>query len=208
MKFFLPKQQNFFDLLSQLSKYTQDIAQLFQEAAPSLENIREHAKQAKDIEHAADEKTHAIIDQLNRTFITPFDREDIYLLAKELDDSIDLIENVISNLEVYQLTEPLQNTLPEFGKIMKEASEKVYDLISHLQSNKKNQQYQETIIYIHRLEDKGDKLFKEAIQHLFSTVHDPILVMKWKDIYEDLENVMDKFQQISDTIESIVVKSQ
>jgi uncharacterized protein len=206
MKFFLPKQQNFFDLFSQLSEHSKQMAELFQKATNDMGNITEYAKQAKDLEHAADTVTHTIIDQLNRTFVTPIDREDIYLLAKELDDSIDLIENVISNLALYNCKES-NDTLKQFGGVMVDAAKESYDLISHLQDPKKREELNATVVKIHELEDKGDEIFRQALHTLFSNTTDPIAVIKWKDIYEDLEQVMDMFQHVSDTVETIVVKA-
>src|SRR5438128_1860436 len=101
MNFFLPKQSVFFDDLNQLNRHLQSIVRLFADFAQNFNSFETYAQKAKAIEHDGDAKTHEIIDKLNKTFITPIDREDIYLLSHQLDDIIDLVENVIHNIKLY-----------------------------------------------------------------------------------------------------------
>src|SRR5437870_884047 len=117
MNFFLPKQSVFFDDLNLLNSHLQRIVKLFAQFAAEFKDFDVYAKKAKEIEHDGDAKTHEIIDNLNKTFITPIDREDIYLLSHQLDDIIDLVENVINNIKLYGITSKFRG-LDEFVPIM------------------------------------------------------------------------------------------
>lgn len=206
MRFFLPRENDFFTLFKKINSAQNEIAGLLKELSNNFSDGEEYQKRAKEIEHKADTVTHEIINKLNRTFITPFDREDIYLLANELDDIIDLIENVIHNIHVYDITEK-RAEFDEFAILIVEAADKLDQLFTHFQELKKTDLLTKTKIQIHELEDKGDMIFCEALNSLFKTEKDPIALMKWKDILEDLEKVMDKYQRVSDIIEGIVVKT-
>lgn len=206
MNFFFPKQVIFFDLLKDMTQETQRIATLFAEFSSNFNNFEVYSKKAKEIEHDADHKAHAIIDWLNKTFITPIDREDIYLLTHELDDIIDLIENVIHNIDLYQLTKKI-SAIDEFVPIISSAANNLVELVEHLRDLNYTPQFKKMIINIHELEDRGDEIFSKSISKLFREEQDPVFIVKAKDILEDLENVMDKYQRVSDIIESIVVKS-
>jgi uncharacterized protein Yka (UPF0111/DUF47 family) len=175
---FLPKQPVYSEYFQKLNKHLLDIASLFAHFAPTFNNSKRASKEAEKIEHKADEVTHLIIEQLNKTFITPFDREDIYRLAQEMDDIIDLVENVIHNIYLYELKHGDKYT-------------------------------KQTAQVIHKDAKILNKLIRECFHKKKCTENgkDPILVIKWKDIYENLEQTIDKFQNISDTIQSIIVKS-
>ncbi|MBI4272417.1 DUF47 domain-containing protein [Candidatus Uhrbacteria bacterium] len=206
MKFFLPKENEFFVLFKKISGAQKEIAKLLKEFAAHFPDGNEYQVRAKEIEHTADSVTHEIIDKLNRTFITPFDREDIYLLTSELDDIVDLIENVIHNVHVYDVKES-KAEFEAFADLVIEAAESLDQLLGHFQDLKKTDLLTKMKIHIHDLEDKGDAIFCEGLHVLFKTEKDPITLLKWKDILEDLEKIMDKYQRVSDIIESIVVKT-
>lgn len=206
LRFLLPKQPIFFELFSQLSDCLEEMALLFKEFAVSFRDFENYSKRAKEIEHRADTKTHEIIERLNKTFITPFDREDIYLLAHKLDDIIDLIENVIHNIELYHIREK-KNVLDEFASLVTEASSVLCKLIISFQEQKNTPELKGLIVKIHNLEDRGDLIFQKTIEQIFREEKDPMSVIKWKDILENLEEIMDKYQTVSDTIEGIIVKA-
>ena len=205
MKFFFPKQPIFFDLFLKLHGHLQEIALLFQEFSVEFNNFEEFSVRAKDIEHKADMVAHDIINALNTTFITPIDREDVYLLAHELDDIIDLVENAIHNVALYGI-QSKKAVVSEFARLIVEASFEVGKLIEHLSRQKYTSEFNSIVVKIHGLEDQGDFAFQRAIQELFEKERDPLTVIKWKDIIEELENVMDKYQRVSDIIEGIIVK--
>lgn len=179
---------------------------MFQALALDFTKAETIAQKARELEHIADDLAHTIIDDLNKTFITPFEREDIYLLTHELDDVIDLIENAISTIVLYNIEKPRPG-IKDFSELMQKAAVEVDHLLTHLKSQKYTEPLRNTIITIHELEDQGDAVFGREIRALFEHEKDPLMVIKWKDVLEDLENVMDTFQRVSNTIESILVKS-
>lgn len=205
MSFFSPKTTDFIHLLKELSSEVNAIAHLYQEFLANFEKIDHYAEQAKEIEHRADSKVHNIINELNKTFITPFDREDIYALAHELDDLVDLIENVIKNIKLYNVKEK-RHELEEFKKIIVKAAESL-DHSIHSLEEKKTHLIKDHLVEIHKLEDEGDAIFARATQALFENEKDPINLIKWKDLIQDQENIMDKFQEVSNIIEGIIVKN-
>lgn len=205
MKFFLPRQFIFFDLFGELSGCLKEMSQLFSEFVDNFNNFESYCQRAKEIEHRADAKTHEIIDLLNKSFITPFDREDLYQLAHEIDDIIDYVENVIHNIKLYQITEP-RPAIFDFRRLILAATDELNYLLEQLRSQKSTPQLNGSVVKIHGLEDQGDLVFQNAMSQLFQQEQDPMIVIKWKDILANLEKVMDKFQSVSDTIEGVIVK--
>lgn len=202
----LPRKPLFFDLFQKTSVCITEMAQLLQTFSREFSHFEKFSEQAKDIEHRGDSLCHEVMDELNKSFITPFDREDIYQLAHDLDDIIDALEDVIHNFELYNI-QTKKNALGEFSELIVETAVSLEALIAYLPKQKNGSTFNELVVRIHELEDKGDTIFQKAISELFSGEQDPMLVMKWKDILEDLEKVMDTFQEISDTIKGIIIKS-
>lgn len=205
LRFFLPKQSIFCDYISGLASIQREMAINFHELSNSFHDFEKHAQKAQDLEHRADAKTHEIVHELNNTFIIPFDREDIYKVAQELDDVVDLMENVITNIFVYGI-KTKEPALVEFAELIKKASQTLVEMAECLSELKYTPKLRELKKKMHDLETEGDKIFRKTISEFFSNGHDPMRVIKWKDILEDLENVMDKYQEVGDTIEGIVVK--
>jgi len=206
MKFFFPRQDDFFLLFAELNTIQEEMVTLLLELAKKFANTEDYAKRAKEIEHKGDEKTHAIIEKLNKTFITPFDREDIYELTHELDDIIDLIENLIREFHLYHIKDkPV--ALDEFVPLISLASQNLNKMLVCLKAQKHTPELENVKIKIHDLEDEGDAIYEKSIFQLFQSETDPITLIKQKEILEKLENVMDKYQRVSDIIESLVVKS-
>ncbi len=206
MKSFLPKHAIFFELFLDLNKSLSEIVALAKEFSHNFNNFEDYWVRAQEIEHQGDIKTHEIISKLNKSFITPFDREDIYLLAHELDDIIDLIEFVIHNIHLYGIT----NRVPAIDKfivIIDKASVHLEALLVCLEKQKYTDELTDLKIKIHELEDEGDMLYNNSISELFRSSSDPIYILKMKDILSGLENIMDKFQKVGDIIEGIIVKS-
>lgn len=207
MKFFLPQQPIFFDHFRQLNGCIKETTSLLSEFAATFRDFELFFSRAKEIEHRADDTTHTIIQSLNKTFITPFDREDIYALAQRMDDVIDTIERVIQNFFIYQITAKREG-VDEFVVLAMKASNALDQLIAECFTKQRmTAETRHCIIRLHDLEDDGDVLFQKYIRRLFTDESDPLLVVKWKDIYYNLEDIMDTFQQVSDTLESIMVKT-
>ncbi|MBC7361620.1 MAG: DUF47 domain-containing protein [Candidatus Aminicenantes bacterium] len=207
MKFLLPKEPAFARHFSELSECLSEITDVFYDFSKNFDYSAQYWEKAKQVEHKADHIAHQIIKLLNQCFITPFDREDIYKLVHEIDDIIDLIENAIHNVYLYNLNEK-KYFIDEFATFSKEATEKLNLLIAEIfRSQKYTPHIGELIRSIHDLEDKGDVVYARSLQKLFSEEKDPISIMKWKDVLFVLETIMDVYQRVSNTVEGIVVKS-
>lgn len=206
MRFFLPKQPSFFDAFASLSEKQIEVAFVLRELAGDFHNVAHHAKRAKVIEHEADEITHAILDQVNATFVTPLDREDIYLLTQRLDDIVDLIENAITNIRLYHIREK-RPEFDEFAALIVRTAREADTLVRQLEHRAMSAETRRLVVAVHQCEDEGDEIFQRSIERLFREKPDPLVIITWKDIFADLEEVVDTYQALSDTVESVLVKA-
>ena len=203
---FMPKEVKFFDLFDKqaenLVKAAEFYKKLTDEAAFTPENVRA----MHELEHYGDELTHNIINTLNETFITPFDREDILALANRLDDIIDGIYLITNRFQLYKIEKPseysqkLSATISQSTKAMQKA-------LASLRSNKNMKETLFQCVEINRLENEGDVLRDEAISWLFENEKDPIMVIKQKELFEEAETVTDFCEYVANLVESILVKN-
>ncbi len=206
MGLFLPKQTDFFELFYKQQKVLAEIAELFIELTQNYGNLEDFAKKAKVLEKEGDDVAHEIIEKLNKSFITPFDREDIYALATEFDDIVDVLENVFKYLHLYKISEK-PKALSQFAPLIKDASAQLGIMLKVLGEKKLSKQLSEAKIAIHNIEDRADEFYSQGLSELFSNHTEAVAIIKNKDILESLEKVADKMQRMSDVIENIVVKS-
>lgn len=156
-----------------------------------------------ELEHEADDITHEIVKSINRTFVTPFDREDIYALASGMDDVVDYIKEISDKFGLYDLREASAPAI-ELGGLVLEAAQQLRQAMGKLESQKGLEPHW---IEIHRLENQGDQVSRQAISDLFRGAQDPIHVMKLKDIYEVLEDALDRSEDVANVLENIVIKN-
>jgi len=202
---FIPKDSNFFDLFEKQAGYALDAAKYFKELV-SKGTVGESAlHQMHDIEHQGDEVAHDIISRLNKTFITPFDREDIHALAKELDDVIDMLNTIVNRMVVYKAGGVNKNLI-EFASVIDESVRGVACMIKGLRAMKHSKSVSEACVEVNRLENVGDAMRDKVLAELFDTEKDPIEVIKWKEIYQDAETVLDICEDVAHVVESILVK--
>ncbi len=202
---FLPREFNFFDLFEKQAQYAVDAAVCFQElvsksALDEASLIRMH-----DIEHKGDDAAHAILDNLNKTFITPFDREDIHSLAKELDDVIDMLYTIVNRMKVYKVAGANKNLI-EFASTINESARAVFRAIKGLRDPKKSKDVSDACVEVNRLENLGDAMRDNVLAELFDTEKDPLVVIKLKEIYQDAETVLDICEDVAHVVQSILVK--
>ena len=202
---FLPKDFDFFSLFEKQAEYAVEAASYLKELIAKGTLDEESLKKMHDIEHQGDEVAHAIIDQLNKTFITPFEREDIHALTKQLDDVIDMIYTIAHRLRIYNITKSNKNLL-EFASVIEESVRCIASAIKGLRHAKNTKPVSESCIEINRLENVGDLMRDKAVEELFKTEKDPLLVIKLKDIYQDAETVLDICEDVAHVIGSILVK--
>ena len=201
----LPKTFNFFDLLDKQVGFSVEAANYFKELVTNEGVDEESLKKMRDIEHSADEVAHEIIHKLNTIFITPFDREDILALAKEVDDIADMINTILSRMVIYKL-KGSDRSLIEFSLVIEESVRAVSSAIKGLRNTKNFALIQEACVEVNRLENVGDSMRDRVLMELFERAKDPIAVIKWQEIYQDAETVLDICEDVAHIVDSILVK--
>ena len=167
--------------------------------------VEERARRIKDIEHAGDKITHTTIEKLNKTFITPLDREDIHELICRLDDILDLIDESVSRMVLYKIGRPTEDAIA-LGRCVRDATKVILGAVPLLRDMKNGPEVLKQCILIHTLENEADRIEQHALAALFDNGHDAIDVIKWKDIYQDLESATDRCEDVANVLEGIVLK--
>lgn len=199
----LPREDVYFDLFTQMAGKIEEAAATLIEMLDDVDgDVNLFRKRIKDIEHGCDQLTHQITNKLNKSFITPFDREDIYTLAVALDDICDYIDAGVRAIVMYGIREQNQYSR-QLARIIRDLGVEIKAAVSVLsRPNGIAERFKE----IHRLENEADDVYFRAIGQLFKEERDPIEVIKWKEFYEILENATDRCESVANIIESIVLK--
>jgi hypothetical protein len=202
-----PKEIDFFEIFDMAASNVTKAASLFFNImlAENFDNIEAKGKEIYELEQEGDILTHEIIKKLNKTFVTPIDREDLYALASSLDDIVDLIWAATERLMVFKLKEPTKDVM-EMAKDLLMTTEVVQKAIKKLKE-KKYSHVQEYCIEINRLENRIDRGFRDALGKLFEEVKDCVFIIKWKEIYEHLEDASDRCEDVANVLEAIVLKN-
>jgi uncharacterized protein len=198
-----PREREFFDLFEEAGGNILRAATLLQEM---LREFPERNALARDIlicEQEGDRITHDIIQRLNQRFVTPIDREDIYALASGLDDIVDFTEEVADYLVLYKIEAPMEQA-QQLADVLVHAARQISEAMPRLRGFKDISHY---TVEINRLENDGDRITREAIAALFDNGIDPMVVIRWKDIYERLEEAIDATERVANTVEGIVIKN-
>ncbi|MEW6409469.1 MAG: DUF47 family protein [Nitrospirota bacterium] len=200
----LPKQMDFFSIFEQTASNLQMGAKLLVELMENLSDAEEKAKKIYDAEQEGDILTHEVFKRLNKTFITPIDREDIHALSSRLDDILDLIWATAERIVAFKIKEPIPEAIA-LSKTLLSTTEIILKAVTSLKQ--KNYSYlHEYCIEINTLENRADRFFRDALAKLFDDINDPIFIIKWKEVYEHLENATDKCEDVADILEGIVLK--
>lgn len=200
---FAPKEREFFDLFEEAGANIVRASELLERM---LARWPDHGELSRDIvvcEQEGDRITHDIIQRLNSTFVTPIDREDIYALASSLDDIVDFIEEVADFMALYRIEAPMEQA-QHMTRILHESSRQISQAIPRLRSFKDIHHY---TIEVNRLENEGDRVVREALASLFERGIDPMMVIRWKDIFERLEDGIDATEKTANILEGIVIKN-
>jgi uncharacterized protein len=203
-RLFAPREREFFDLFEEAGANIVLAAGLLERM---LQEWPDHGELGRDVlvcEQEGDRITHDIIRRLNRTFVTPIDREDIYALASALDDIVDYTEEVSDFLALYRIEAPMVQA-QQLASILHQSCRQVAQAIPRLRSFKDIHHY---TVEINRYENEGDRVLREALASLFEAGIDPMLVIRWKDIFERLEDAVDATERVSNILEGIVIKNQ
>ncbi len=202
----IPKDKVFFGLFEQAAKNVHEGANALMALLEDFRDVPAKAQKVKDIEHEGDRITHTTIEKLNQTFITPIEREDIHELICRLDDIIDLIDTAVTRLMLYKIEKPTEDA-KALGKVLVNATRVILELIPQLRNMKQTDVLIQKCIEIHTQENEGDRIEQRALASLFENGHDPTVIIKWKDIYEDLESATDRCEDVANVIEGIVLKN-
>ena len=199
---FIPREEKFFELFVEDAQNVLAGARLLEEFFRSYDQRERIASQLRDLEHRGDTISHDIGHRLERTFVTPFDREDIHQLISRLDDVIDFIEEVADTCILYKIEEPTATAHDQAEILVRQCEE----IVKALQKLRRFKDVGPHWIEIHRLENEGDRVARRAIADLFTNDGDPIEIIKWKDLYGLLEDAIDSCEDTANVIERIVVK--
>jgi predicted phosphate transport protein (TIGR00153 family) len=199
---FRPVDASFYDLFAESAQHLVVGAGLLAEMLADGTDRESIAQRMRDAEHAADETTHAIVRRVNSTFVTPFDREDIYHLASSLDDVMDMMDEAVDLILLYEVHH-LPAELSTQVEVLQRCSELTSTAMPRLQAMKDLDEYW---IEINRLENTGDKSYRQILASLFSGSYEALEVLKLKDIVESLEGAIDAFEKVANIVEQIAVK--
>lgn len=208
MSWLKPREMVFFDLLEAAVANVYQAGQLFDREIRSgdPERFAELRRQMKDLEHTGDDLTHQIIDRLNHTFVTPLEREDILSLAHAIDDVVDRIHAVCERILLYRISHVLP-AITEMSSIIVEGSGELIHLVKSLRDMSNQKEIRDRIRRVHALENKADSIYHAALAQLFEDPKDPIELIKWKELLEQMEHATDKVELVAKVVGSTVMKN-
>jgi predicted phosphate transport protein (TIGR00153 family) len=198
-----PRDREFFDLFEEAGGNIVRAADLLEQMLADYPDRSELARDILICEQEGDRITHDIIRRLNQTFVTPIDREDIHSLASALDDVVDFIEEVADYMGLYKIEAPMEQAQRQ-TQILHQAARQIAAAVPRLRGFQDISHY---TVEINRLENDGDRVTREAMGALFDNGIDPMVVIRWKDIYERLESAIDATEQVANILESVVIKN-
>jgi len=202
----LPHDASFFAHFEHQGKKTVEGCRAFLEMVEQPGNMEARAERVKQIEHECDEITHAVVESLHKTFITPIDRNDIYTLITKMDDIMDFVEAAADRLALYALP-TMTKEVADLARCLVQSAEHVLGAVSSIRDLGKPNGILQHCIEINRLENVADGLLRSALARLFREENDPIAVIKWKEIYETLESATDRCEDVANIIEGVVLEN-
>jgi len=199
----IPRDEQFFDLFNQLAAHLSNAADLLNDLLATPERITEHVRAIKDVEHKADLLTAQVNQRIDKSFITPIDREDIHMLASRLDDVIDLVDGTSRRFEMLHISE-VREPAKHLASVLAKAADRIQVSVASIRRPAQVNQYTAEIKH---LEEEGDAIYHEAMGALFAGKPDPLDVMKWKEMYDTLERTIDSCMAVAQAVQSISLKN-
>jgi predicted phosphate transport protein (TIGR00153 family) len=201
----VPQKREFFDLFNRAAANTVSIAQLLIDLLEEFpERAEERLRDIKELEHEGDRLTHEVVDLLNRTFVTPFDRDDMYRLSAALDDVCDYVDDAAEKIGGYGIREVRRQAIDQ-ARVIHRSATKLSEAVARLEGFKDSRRQ---LNELRELEDEGDTIVRAAISELFTGGTDAITLVRWKDIHEQLEEAVDACENAADVLEAILVKNR
>lgn len=200
-----PKNDKFFDMFIEFSGIIDKSAAALRDLVVNPVDAEQKFTKIKDIEHEGDAALHKIFEELNDSFITPIDREDIYIIGKALDDVLDFMETTASRYVIFNLKESTECFITMADLVVKSAKDLI-TLTTELKNMKKSKLLFEKILVINSYENEGDVTFRKGVRELFDGQHDSVDIITKKEVYECLESVLDAYEDVANIIEGVVMK--
>ena len=200
---FAPRDRVYFELFEEAGQNVLQASDLLDRLLANYPDSKDLAGEILVCEHEGDRITHDIIDRLNHTFVTPIDREDILALASALDDIVDFTEEVADYLGLYKIEAPMDQAI-RLARVLRDSCRQIAEAIPRLRGFRDISQY---TVEINRLENEGDRITREAVASLFDGGIDPMVVIRWKDLFERLEAAIDAAEHVANILEGIVIKN-
>jgi predicted phosphate transport protein (TIGR00153 family) len=201
----MPREQKFFDLFEESAKNINEAAKALKEMVDTWQFIDSRVAEITEMEHRGDIITHQVISMLHRTFVTPFDREDIALLAHTMDDIIDFIHAAADSMFIYKITSPTQRAR-ELADVIVQGAAEVEKAVAGLRKRSEFKKMLESCVEVNRLENVADRIYRAAIGELFDNTTDMAQVIKWREIYEHMESATDRCEDVANVLEGVVLK--
>jgi len=201
----IPKDEKFYDMFEELANKIEEGGNMFTDILNNYEQSEAKIAKLKEIEHEADIITHRTYEKMHRTFLTPLDREDIYNLVNKMDSVLDMIEAAAVRMQLYKIKKPADE-IKELARILNLAIGKIKKIVHALRDKKKSQEILEDCVEINTLENEGDIVLRMTMARLFEREKDPFELIKWKEIFERIEESIDVCEDVSNIIEGIVLK--
>jgi uncharacterized protein len=199
-----PQKRQFFDLFTQASANARDIARVLVDLLDDWPESRDRLRDIRELEHEGDRLTHEVINLLNRTFVTPFDRDDMYRLISVIDDVCDHVDEAADNIDAYEVRDVPEKARQQ-AEVIYRAATRLHEAVERLEGFKDSARQ---LAALRELEDEGDRLSRDAIAELFRSGADPLTIIRCKDIHEQLEEAVDACENAADVLEAILVKNR
>ena len=202
---FIPKEQKFFELFEESAQNILKASQVLKEMLDSWQFIDSRVAEITEMEHRGDNITHQIISLLHRTFVTPFDREDIALLAHTMDDILDFVHSAADAMFIYKVDSPTERA-KELADIIVRGADEVEKAVHGLRKRAELKMIMERCVEINRLENMADRVYRAAMAELFENTTDVTRLIKWREIYEHMESATDRCEDVANVLEGVALK--
>lgn len=203
---FLPRDEDFFILFLRQADVLVRSAVLFRETIEHFDRKAQYAEKFRELEHEGDAIAHEIIEKLNRTFVTPLDREDIHTLAHRVDDVIDMVDGAVGKTLLYDIRKPTKE-MKELSKIISAATAELQQAIALLGKPKRRKELLDHLIEVNRLENEGDSVTREGMYKIVRGRKNTFDLIRWTEVYDSLERAIDRCEDVANILEGIVIKS-
>jgi predicted phosphate transport protein (TIGR00153 family) len=200
-----PKNDKFFDMFLSFAETINKSTEMLKEFVNDPSNGEKKFQEIKDVEHDGDIKLHELFEELNKSFITPLDREDIYAIGKALDDVIDFVEQTASRFVMFNITKSRDEAVA-LANLTTECTKELIGLMTELKKMKSTKTLKDRIVEINRIENEADVAYRSNVRILFLEQPSAVELMVWKEVYENLENIFDACEDVANIIEGVVMK--